>query len=200
MPLANAVVGASGAPSADAAPHAATYPEGVRVRRANTDDAAAISRLAARTFALACPPTTSEADIAAHIANELNEQRFRELMAQAEFHVVDAEGEVCGYIMVVQNPPPIDTAWQRPLELRRFYVDADQQGRGIADALMDTAISVAVQLGSDWIWLGTNVHNQRAIRFYRKHGFEIVGERTFTVGDSLESDHLLARPANTVGA
>ncbi len=97
------------------------------VREATLDDAPAIARLAARTFHLACPPTTSAEAIAAHIRDELNAERFAEHMVASDFFVVDAgDGEVCGYVMIAHDPPPIDQDWSNPVELRRIYVDTDR--------------------------------------------------------------------------
>jgi ribosomal protein S18 acetylase RimI-like enzyme len=164
-------------------------------REATTDDLAAIARLAARTFPLACPPTTPPEAIEAHIRDELSEQRFAAHMATSDFFVVDAGGgEVCGYVMIAHDPPPIDHDWSDPVELRRIYVDADRHGTDVAADLMRTSLDFATREGHDWIWLGTNEANTRAVRFYEKFGFRIVGERTFRVAHSIECDHVLARP------
>lgn len=59
---------------------------------------------------------------------------------------------------------------------------------------MRTSLEFATREGHDWIWLGTNEANSRALRFYEKFGFRIVGTRNFCVADSIECDHVLARP------
>ncbi len=165
------------------------------VRKATPDDVEAIARLAARTFALACPPTTAPEAIEAHIRDELNAQRFAEHLLTSDFFVVDAEGgEVCGYVMIAHDPPTIDNDWSNPVELRRIYVDADRHSTGVAAELMRTSLEFATREGHDWIWLGTNEANSRALRFYEKFGFRIVGTRNFCVADSIECDHVLARP------
>ncbi len=171
------------------------------VRTATAADAEAIAQLAARTFPLACPDHTPADAIAIHIRDELNAGRFREHMATARFLVVDGDpGEVVGYVMLCTEPPPISQPWVNPLEVRRIYVDAHAHGSGIAAALMHASLEIARDAGHDWVWLGTNEQNQRAIRFYEKFGFGIVGERTFVVAHSVESDHVMARPVevNTV--
>lgn len=160
------------------------------IRRATFDDAETLSALAARTFPLACPPHTPQAAIAAHIANALSPQRFVAHMAEGcEFYLIGAEA----YLMLAFDPPPLETDWQRPLEVRRIYVDADAHGSGLAAELMEFAVERARDGGHDWVWLGTNKENRRAIRFYEKCGFHIIGERTFRVADSQECDYVLAR-------
>jgi ribosomal protein S18 acetylase RimI-like enzyme len=163
-------------------------------RRATTADADAIARLAARTFPLACPPHTPPSAITAHIANELNAARFMEYMRTSEFYVVDGENGIAGYTMLAFDGPPLDVDWERPLEVKRIYVDAAAHGSGIAGALMGHAVDRARRGGHDWIWLGTNEENARALRFYDKYGFRVVGRRTFSVADSVECDYVLARP------
>lgn len=164
------------------------------VRRATEGDAPAIARLAARTFPLACPPHTPPEAISAHIARELTTDRFLDLMAGAELYVIDgADGELVGYSMLAFDEPPVDNDWEQPIEVRRIYIDAVAHGSGLAGQLMDAALARARERGHDWIWLGTNQENERALRFYAKCGFHIVGRRTFRVGDTLEQDYVLAR-------
>lgn len=159
------------------------------IRRATTADAEKLAVLAARTFPLACPPHTPPDAIAAHIATELSPERFTEYMAAgAEFYLIGDEA----YLMLAFDPPPIETDWQRPLEVKRIYVDSRAHGSGLATQLMDVAFERARGGGYDWLWLGTNTENQRAIRFYEKCGLRIVGERTFYVAGTPERDYVLA--------
>ena len=56
-------------------------------------------------------------------------------------------------------------------ELDWMMVDPAFHGSGIADALMRSGMA---WLGLDRpMWLNVIQHNERAVRFYRKHGFEV---------------------------
>lgn len=158
-------------------------------RPATPADARALARLASRTFPSACPPHTPREAIEAHIATELTAEKFLGHIANALIFVTDDGPELSGYVMLAFDSPPIETDWRNPIELRRIYVDVP--GSGTAGVLMATALEQAA--GHDVIWLGTNQLNTRAIRFYEKYGFEIVGKRTFTVGGVDEADYVLAR-------
>ena len=110
--------------------------------------------------------------------------------------------------MLTDASPPVPLEAAHPVEIRRIYVDAHMYGSGLARALMAAAMRDVRDGGGDVAWLGTNQGNERAIRFYVKCGFSIVGERTFTVGGSIEDDYVLAADladaapgnARTVGA
>lgn len=41
------------------------------------------------------------------------------------------------------------------------------------------------------IWLGVFTHNTRAIAFYAKSGFRVVGEMTFAMGEDPQRDFVM---------
>jgi ribosomal protein S18 acetylase RimI-like enzyme len=43
------------------------------------------------------------------------------------------------------------------------------------------------------MWLGVGEDNQRAQRFYRKWGFQVVGEHIFQVGSDPQTDLIMER-------
>jgi ribosomal protein S18 acetylase RimI-like enzyme len=189
-------------PDPVAAPSAPSY------RVATPADADEVASLAARTFALACPPSTTAEAIAEHVRTVLSPERFASHLADPARRVVIAEvdGRAVGYTMTVAAPPADpDVAGAlrlRPeIELSKVYVEAGQHGVGIARPLMAETLRIARDLagasGRDaeaGIWLGVNEHNARAIRFYERSGFRIVGTRSFRLADSVETDHVMERP------
>jgi ribosomal protein S18 acetylase RimI-like enzyme len=175
-------------------------------RVASPADAEEVAGLAARTFALACPPSTTAEAIAEHIRTVLSPARFRAHLADPAHRVVVAEvdGRPVGYTMVVAAPPADpDVAGAlrlRPaIELSKVYVEAGSHGVGVARPLMAETLRIARELAGErdrdaGIWLGVNEHNARAIRFYERSGFRIVGTRSFRLSDAVETDHVMERP------
>ncbi|MFT2753298.1 N-acetyltransferase family protein [Clavibacter sp. Sh2088] len=177
-------------------------------RVATPADADEVAALAARTFALACPPTTTAEAIAEHIDTVLSPARFRAHLADPSHRVVIAEvdGRAVGYTMVVAAPPADpDVAGAlrlRPvIELSKVYVEAGSHGVGVARPLMAETLRIARDLAGErgrdadaGIWLGVNEYNARAIRFYARSGFRIVGTRSFRLADAVETDHVMERP------
>lgn len=187
---------------------AATPPRAVR--NAGPEDAAALARVAAATFPLACPPHVSAEAIADFIAEHLSEARFGEYLTDPARQLLLAEvgGEdgvdaaAAGYAMVVHGAPSdpdvvAAIGASATTELSKLYVMPGHHGSGLASELMDAAVALAVAHGSPSIWLGVNQENVRANRFYAKHGFEIAGRKRFLVGDRYEEDWVRVRRLGT---
>lgn len=166
------------------------------MRAATAGDAARLSEFAAATFALACPPHTTQADIDRHVTTSLSPEAFRHDLANPGTTLVVAEDgdRIVGYVMLVAGvDPPDGPGGEHPVELRRIYVAESHHGTVVAAELMSRALTDAHADGHDVVWLGTNQHNERALRFYRRQGFVITGEKTFRVGEALENDYVLRR-------
>jgi ribosomal protein S18 acetylase RimI-like enzyme len=171
------------------------------IRKATTDDAGALAALAAVTFPLACPPSSSPQDIAAHLANTLSERHFQEYLADPDviILVIDAGGDLRGYSLLVNRPAEdqdVVTALDilPSVELSKCYVHPEHHGLGAAAELMHASLAAAAEAGGQGVWLGVNSQNARAIRFYEKSGFHKVGTKSFRLGSTVEHDFVLERP------
>lgn len=174
----------------------------VRVRVAGPGDAAALSVLASATFALACPPGTTQADVDAFCAENLSPERFARYLASPAhtLFVVDADDGspgLCAYAMLVagepEDPEAAAVVTERPtLMLSKLYALPALHGRGVSAALLAAAVAGAPP-GTRSIWLGVNQQNVRARRFYAKSGFEIAGIRHMRVGGELHDDFVMRR-------
>ena len=173
----------------------------VSIRRATPADAPALASVAAATFALACPPGTTEANIAVFIETSLSEQSFGVYLA-SDVHslwLAEEDGEPVGYAMAVHGEPTdpdIQAAVvERPtVELSKIYVREAHHGSGMARQLLDEVLAEAVASSAHSVWLGVNQQNIRANRFYEKQGFVLRGTRFFQVGDSTEADYVRELP------
>ena len=165
------------------------------ISRARLADAHRLSALAIETFPLACPPGTTAENIELFCTEKLSPEAFEAYMSEGRYRIWIAEenGSLHGYVMSVSGEPEDpDTARavvHRPtVEVSKIYVLRRAHGSGLSDLLMETAFDDARTGGAASVWLGVNQLNDRANRFYAKHGFKLVGERSFQVGDSLEAD------------
>lgn len=164
-----------------------------------------LADVAARTFPLACPPSVTSANVAAFIAENLSMARFGEYLADPDRMVLIARadehsgGRILGYAILIRGVAD-DADVQRAVTLRpavelsKMYVLPDDHGSGVSATLMAAALDHSLALDATCVWLGVNRENERAQRFYAKHGFVVSGTKTFRLGEHVENDYVMVRP------
>jgi ribosomal protein S18 acetylase RimI-like enzyme len=161
-------------------------------------DLAELADVAARTFPLACPASATADNIAAFIAENLSRARFGEYLTDPDRAVLIGRDDdrIVGYAMLIRGIGQ-DADVQRAVtaepaaELSKMYVLPDAHGAGVSGALMTAALEKARHLGAAAVWLGVNQENQRAQRFYAKHGFLVSGTKSFRLGEGVENDYVM---------
>jgi ribosomal protein S18 acetylase RimI-like enzyme len=78
-------------------------------------------------------------------------------------------------------------------------VDQAAVGSGIGAALMRAVLDAARRNGRKTLWLGVWERNARAIAFYERWGFEVVGEHVFRLGSDEQTDLIMERAVNAEG-
>jgi diamine N-acetyltransferase len=175
----------------------ATKPHGWAIRTAVPADAPWLSAFAARQFDAAYAADNTPADMADYSVRHFTESEFAALLADPATAIVVSESgrEPAAYAVIRSSADPPAAAGAQPAaELARLYVDAAWHGSGLASAMLGEIERIAHRWGASTIWLSVWTRNPRAIRFYRKHGFAIVGSVEFRLGAELQEDHLMTRP------
>jgi ribosomal protein S18 acetylase RimI-like enzyme len=171
-------------------------PSSLTIRPAIAGDAASLATLAEHTFRDAFGATNSEADMAEHCASHYNEALQQRDIDDPKLaiHLCEQGGELVGFIQLRQASSPACVAALRPLEIQQLYVASSWHGKGVAHDLMAVALDTATSRAADRIWLGVWEDNPRAINFYQKYGFAVVGEQTFMLGADKQRDLVMSRP------
>lgn len=109
---------------------------------------------------------------------------------RVRWRVATVEGEPIGYAKLTQLRAPASNPRVGAMELQQIYVLSDWQGAGVAARLMDWSLSTARARGAPEIYLTVFDHNERAKRFYARHGFEEVGRCAFQLGERIDDDRI----------
>jgi ribosomal protein S18 acetylase RimI-like enzyme len=172
----------------------------ITLRWATPDDAARLAHAAATFFADTFGPDNTPEDMSHYLASAFSERQQRaELEDPANRVLVALGGDnvVAGYVHLKLGTTPRDTAIpneaKKPMEIARLYADRRWHGQGLGGRLMNAAVKAAREWGADVIWLGVWERNARAIAFYRKHGFRVIGEQWFMLGADRQRDLVMAR-------
>ncbi|MGH9763765.1 MAG: GNAT family N-acetyltransferase [Blastocatellia bacterium] len=168
----------------------------IAVRTAGPSDAELLARIGAATFIRAFAEYNTREDMAAYVASAFSpEIQAVELLQPGVVFLIasSSRGQTAGYAKLDRSEPPECVKASRPLEIVRFYVEAEWHGCGVSHCLMSDVFRRAQGANVDMLWLGVWERNARAIAFYQKFGFEIVGRKNFTLGSDLQSDNVMTR-------
>lgn len=168
----------------------------IRIRRAGPEDAEALSHIGAATFLESYTEIIDGPDMIAHCTRQHCRAVYEAFLARPLVSVWLAEyaatGAPIGY--AVNCPPDLPVAPQDgDIELKRIYAFSRFHGAGIGQGLMHAALEDAHQRGASRLLLGTYQGNHRAVAFYTRHGFALIGTRQFQVGNKLFDDIVMAK-------
>lgn len=163
----------------------------VTYRRAEASDAAALAELAASTFVQTFAHLYPREDLDAYLAKSYGAAIQRDEIEDETVATWLAHrgAELIGYAQAGPMDMKVDHA-PTDRELYRLYVTGDAKGAGVAHQLMRVVVDWAREQGAPSLWLSVWENNERAQRFYRRYGFEHVGEHKFMVGNTADRDFI----------
>lgn len=166
------------------------------IHRATRRDAGLIADLGHRTFKASFGADNRPEDMEQYLSLNFSKAHIEEQLSDPAsiFLLAHKNARAVGYAMLYTGDTPESIPGTKPVELVRFYIEAEIIGKGYGSALMQLCLETAQKNGHRTIWLGVWEKNLRAIRFYEKLGFRKVGTKEFILGSDLQKDHIFARP------
>lgn len=168
------------------------------IRHANTSDTAALACLAEQTFRDTFTSGSSTSDMQQHCEENYSPDiQLQEIQDSNLITILaECEGKLAGFAQVRLLSPTVNLkeslASKYPSELSRLYVSNEWLGHGVAHKLMSEVLASVATVKSDCLWLGVWEENPRAIAFYHKYDFTVVGDHVFTVGTDPQRDLIMA--------
>lgn len=165
--------------------------------RAGPADAAVLAALAASTFADTFAADNDPRDMELYARQAFGDAVQRAELLDPRNTVLFAErgDDVVGYAMLHDGDVPACVAPQvAAVEIARLYATATSIGSGVGAALMQACLDEAAARGHATIWLGVWERNARAIAFYERWGFHMVGTQPFQLGRDRQTDRVMQRP------
>jgi len=157
-----------------------------QVRAMSEEDVPAVSRLMGDSWRRTYGPLIGE-DEAIRISGENHspESLAADLSNsdRMSFVAERSDGSISGYAMAELNDGNV--------MLDRLHVDQSEFGSGVAVELLHAVL--AAHAGMPSIALEVLQGNDRALAFYRKHGFEVVERRTAPHGAAGHSSFIMRR-------
>ena len=169
---------------------------GIYVAIAKPSSYIELAQLGANTFYETWRPVNTEEDMYFYIKKSFNQDLIRseiENNTVNTFLLAGIKDELIGYAKLRRDRTYDEFKNDKVIEIERIYVYKDWQDKKVGKLLMDKCISIAEEEKYDWIWLGVNIDNHKAIEFYKRYNFTIFGEKAFQLGDAVDNDYLMKR-------
>jgi diamine N-acetyltransferase len=169
--------------------------QNLTIRLATPADAELIADLSRQTFYETFIDNNSKEDMDKFMNEQFTRERLiAEVGAENNIFFLALDGdEAVGYARLRENNKPPELGDANTLEIARIYAATTSIGKGIGKALMQKCLDTAVELKKDTVWLGVWEHNQRAIDFYTKWGFEKFSTHVFLLGNDPQTDWLMKK-------
>ncbi|MEN8788614.1 MAG: GNAT family N-acetyltransferase [Flavobacteriaceae bacterium] len=87
-----------------------------------------------------------------------------------------------GYAKLKLDSPTPFLEGKDVCQLQKIYVLKDFLSLRIGLALQQTLIEKAAKSDCDYIWLSVLKDNERAVKFYFKNSFKVLGDHNFSIG------------------
>lgn len=166
-------------------------PETPLVRPAGAADVPRLALIGAASFLEAFAGVIDGDALVEHCRTQHSELSYQGYLTRGgQAWLAEIAGAPIGYALLTE--PELEAASPGDRELKRIYVLSRFHGSGAGASLLEAAVDAAAQCNR--LLLGVKADNERAIAFYRKHGFGQIGTRRFDVGGALYDDVVLVRP------
>lgn len=162
-------------------------------------EAGVLAELGASTFRETFGHLYQAQDLAAFLAHKHTVAEYEQLIADpaaAVWIVEDGDGSAVGYATAKPCDLPVPNLPPRSGELQRLYLRREFQGAGIGRRLLAIVLDWLTER-FDAIYLSVYQDNHGAQRLYRSHGFEVVHEYHFMVGDHADPEYIMGRVAGS---
>jgi ribosomal protein S18 acetylase RimI-like enzyme len=165
----------------------------------DSSDAADLVPFGKREFTRTFGPKYSKENLELYLHEWYTVEKFQTWIGNPKYRIWMARkldtNEVLGYILCGPCGLPLELCegnWNASIsgEVKRLYLGPETFGAGLAQKLMDIAMSWLKEQYEDRIFVGCDSENPRGLRFYTKYGFRQIGEYDFNIGHHVDKEYI----------
>ncbi len=170
------------------------------IKACTLDDLDALRKISYRTFNDAFGHMNILSNMKAYLDRAFDADKLRDELSDASslFYLLHADGELAGYLKLNESAAQTDINDPQSIEIERVYVKKSFQSAGLGKLLLGKAKEVAAAKKKTYLWLGVWEKNDRAIAFYQKNGFYVIGKHPFFMGTEEQTDLIMRKDLSIV--
>ena len=151
--------------------------------QATAADFKLLAYIGKQTFIESHDHSAAKEDISSYVNKKYSAVFFREELRDANnfYHIIHCEGEPAGYSKIILNCPAPNIPLQNITKLERLYLLKDFYQLQLGKQLFQFNLDLSKSNHQAGIWLYVWKENRRAMNFYIKNGFTIIGSHDFQI-------------------
>jgi ribosomal protein S18 acetylase RimI-like enzyme len=124
--------------------------------------------------------------IDSYVNAKYNYDLFKQELNESQniYHIIYYDKQPAGYSKIILNSQHSNIQIESITKLERLYLLKEFYNLKIGLQLFDFNIEFSKQNNQKGIWLFVWKENQRAVSFYKKNGFEIIGSYDFKLTEN----------------
>lgn len=158
----------------------------ITIVQANISDAHVLSSLGKQTFIESHGKSAPEKDVTCYVTSKFTEQVFEVELQDVNniFHILFFNEKPIGYSKIIYNASQENMPSKNITKLERLYVLQEFHHLKLGLELFNFNVSLSKKQDQAGMWLFVWVENHKAIHFYKKASFEIIGKYDFKISET----------------
>lgn len=156
------------------------------IGKPNVEDSKLLSDIATKTFVESHGSSASIADINSYVTEKYSVDAFKDELCDQKniYHIIYVDKIPAGYSKIIFDSPYPGSPEKNITKLERLYIQKEFYGSKSGLGLFNFNIELSKSNGQRGMWLYTWKENLRAINFYKKNGFIIIGSHDFKITET----------------
>lgn len=155
----------------------------ISIIQASVNDSNLLTNLGKTTFIEAHGRSASEDIISEYISKNFTNKAFEEELHDLNnvFHIIYFNQTAVGYSKIIFNTQQLNISTKNITKLERIYILEDYHGLKLGLELFKFNRNKSIKNNQNGMWLYVWTENHKAINFYKKAGFKIIGHYDFQI-------------------
>ncbi|MCK0134427.1 GNAT family N-acetyltransferase [Arenibacter sp. S6351L] len=158
----------------------------IKIIKANIAHSELIAEIGKQAFWESHGHSASKEDINSFISKTYNKAAINKEFENTNilYHLVSFNDKIAGFSKIELSTSNVNIKDPNITKLDRLYLLKEFYGKNLGAKLVDLNIELSKQNHEKGIWLAVWKENQKALNFYLKAGFKIVGEFNFKISET----------------
>ena len=155
----------------------------VQIVKATPNDINLITQLGKTTFFEAHSTSGTKEDLEAYLNKAYEHEAFLEELNDPKniYYLIYFNDQPAGFSKIVLDRPDASISNHNVTKLDRIYILKEYYDKKLGVELFNFNLELSKKSNQKGMWLYVWIKNERAIIFYKKMGFEIVGSYDFVL-------------------